>query len=82
MGWRAAELAHARGWDVHLYDAKAVLGHVARMLEDSAGAVLNDPRATLGPPWTRDHRQALAAAIAAPGYPPAAPGKGRKRCSR
>jgi hypothetical protein len=53
-----AELAHARGWDVHLYDAKAVLGQVA-------DEVLRAPRATMGPPWTKDHRIALAAAIVA-----------------
>jgi len=51
-----AEIAHARGWDVHLYEAKAVLGQVSAMLGDRADAVLNAPRAILGPPWTRDHR--------------------------
>jgi hypothetical protein len=57
-----AELAHARGWEVHLYDAKAVEGQVARALGDG---VLHNPRAQLGPPWTKDHRVALAAAIVA-----------------
>jgi hypothetical protein len=60
-----AELAHARGWEVHVYDAKAVLGQAARMLADRADEVLQGPRATLGPPWTKDHRMALAAAIVA-----------------
>jgi hypothetical protein len=48
-----AELAHARGWEVHLYDAKAVV--------TQAGGGL----AELAPPWTKDHRVALAATIVA-----------------
>jgi hypothetical protein len=58
-----AELAHDRGWDVHVYDAKAIIDQAARLLGDRAGEVLDGPRATLGPPWTKDHRTALAAAI-------------------
>jgi hypothetical protein len=58
-----AEVAHARGWDVHVYDAKAVVGQAVMMLGGRADAVLQGPRATLGPPWTKDHRVALAAAI-------------------
>jgi hypothetical protein len=57
-----AELAHARGWEVHLYDAKAVEGQAARLLGHD---VLRSPRAQLGPPWTKDHRVALAATILA-----------------
>jgi hypothetical protein len=60
-----AELAHARGWDVHFYDAKAVEVQAAARLAGRAGEVLYGPRATLGPPWTKDHRVALAAAILA-----------------
>ncbi len=60
-----AELAHARGWDVHLYDAKAVVGQAASLLGGRADEVLDGPRARLGPPWTRDHRTALAATIVA-----------------
>jgi hypothetical protein len=60
-----AELAHARGWDVHVYDAKAVIGQAARRLGERADVVLDGPRATMGPPWTKDHRVALAAAIVA-----------------
>ena len=60
-----AELAHARGWEVHLYDAKAVVGQAVALLTDRADEVLEGPRARLGPPWTRDHRVALAAAIVA-----------------
>ena len=58
-----AELAHARDWDVHLYDAKAVEGQAARILAEEADEVLHGPRATLGAPWTKDHRIALAATI-------------------
>jgi hypothetical protein len=60
-----SELAHARGWEVHLYDAKAVLGQAAGMLAERADEVLQGPRAELGPPWTKDHRVALAATIVA-----------------
>ena len=60
-----AEVAHARGWEVHLYDAKAVVDQAARLLGDRAEEVLYGPRATLGPPWTKDHRVALAATVVA-----------------
>jgi hypothetical protein len=61
-----AELAYARGWDVHLYEARAVIDQaLVRLGERSAGDVLQRPRATLGPPWTKDHRVALAATIVA-----------------
>jgi hypothetical protein len=60
-----SELAHARNWEVHLYDAKAVVGQAAGRLAERADAVLNGPRATLGAPWTQDHRMALAATVVA-----------------
>jgi hypothetical protein len=60
-----SELAHARGWDVHVYDARAVIGQAARLLAGRADEVLQGPRAVLGPPWTKDHRMALAATIVA-----------------
>jgi hypothetical protein len=60
-----SELAHARDWEVHLYDAKAVLGQAAGVLAERADEVLQGPRATIGPPWTKDHRVALAATIVA-----------------
>jgi hypothetical protein len=60
-----AECAHERGWPVHLYSAKDVEAQAARMLGERAGDVLGRPRTTLGPPWTKDHRIALAAAIVA-----------------
>ncbi len=60
-----AELAHARGWEVHLYDAKAVVDQAVRKLGERGDEVLEGPRARIGPPWTKDHRVALAAAIVA-----------------
>jgi hypothetical protein len=58
-----AEVAQARGWDVHIYDARDVEARAASMLAGRADEVLRGPRATLGPPWTKDHRVALAATI-------------------
>ena len=60
-----SEFARARGWEVHFYDAKAVVGQAVGMLAERADEVLQGPRATMGPPWTKDHRIALAAAIVA-----------------
>jgi hypothetical protein len=60
-----AEVAHARNWELYVYDAKSVLGQAARLLGDRADEVLHGPRARLGPPWTVDHRTALAATIVA-----------------
>jgi hypothetical protein len=60
-----AELGRARGWEIHLYDAKAVEGQAASILGERADEVLRGPRATLGPPWAKDHRMALAATIVA-----------------
>jgi hypothetical protein len=60
-----AELAHARGWEVHCYDAKQVEAQAADLLGERADEVLRGPRATLGPPWTQDHRVALAATVVA-----------------
>jgi hypothetical protein len=60
-----AELARARGWEVHLYDAQDVEARAASKLARRAEAVLRGPRATLGPPWAKDHRMALAATIVA-----------------
>ena len=44
---------------VHPFDAKAVEAQAARILGARAGDVLHGLRATLGPPWTKDHRIAL-----------------------
>ncbi len=60
-----ADLADARGWAVHLYDARDVEERATRVLGARAGEVLHGPRAALGPPWTKDHRTALAATVMA-----------------
>jgi hypothetical protein len=60
-----ADVAHARGLDVHLYDARDVEGQAVSILAGRADDVLHGPRAVLGPPWTKDHRMALAATIVA-----------------
>jgi hypothetical protein len=60
-----AELAGDRGWRVCLYNAKSVEGEAAARLGDRADEVLQGPRSRLGPPWTKDHRVALAATIMA-----------------
>jgi hypothetical protein len=60
-----SECAYVRGWEIHLFDAKDVEARAARILGGRADDVLHGPRATLGPPWTKDHRIALAATIVA-----------------
>jgi hypothetical protein len=58
-----AELAGTRGWRVHYFDAKRVEAQAMQVLGERAEHVLTSPRARLGPPWTKDHRVALAATI-------------------
>lgn len=58
-----ADLAQARGWNVHLYNAKNVTEEATDRLGDVAQDLLYGPRAILGPPWTQEHRMALAATI-------------------
>jgi hypothetical protein len=60
-----AEAAQDRGWAVELFDAKAVERQAADRLGERAHEVLHGPRAVLGPPWSKDHRVALAATIVA-----------------
>jgi len=60
-----ADLARDRGMDVHLFDANDIEVEAARILGDRADEVLLGPRASLGPPWSKDHRMALAATIVA-----------------
>lgn len=60
-----AELARERGWVVHPYNAKEVENEAVRILGERAEEVLQGPRAKLGPPWSKDHRMALAATIVA-----------------
>jgi hypothetical protein len=58
-----ADLGQARGWSIHFYEAKDVETEAAQVLGDRADAVLYGPRARLGPPWSKDHRTALAATV-------------------
>ena len=60
-----ADLARARGWDIHLYDAKDVETRAIGTLGERADEILLGPRATMGPPWAKDERLALAATIVA-----------------
>lgn len=60
-----AEQARARGWTVEVFDARDVEARAAAFLGPRADEVLHGPRTTLGPPWTKDHRMALAATIVA-----------------
>jgi hypothetical protein len=58
-----AELGEDRGWAIHFYDAKRVEVEAERRLGERTDEVLHGPRAALGPPWTKDHRTALAATV-------------------
>jgi hypothetical protein len=60
-----AEVAGERGWTVHRYDAKTAEADAARVLGARAHDVLHGPRQRLGPPWSKDHRIALAATVLA-----------------
>ena len=62
-----AEAGSARGWAVHRYDAKRIEAEATALLGDRAHDVLHGPRATLGAPWSKDHRTALAATVIASG---------------
>jgi hypothetical protein len=53
-----AAAAEARGWTVHWYDARKVL--------DGASRNLVELRKSIGPPWSNDHKLAMAAAIQKP----------------
>ncbi len=58
-----ADLGRARGWSIHLYEANDVEAEATRVLGKRADEVLHGPRAALGPPWSKDHRIALAATV-------------------
>jgi len=59
-----ASAAEARGWPVHWYDAKSVLGAAGQALRvDNLDAHFLQVRKAVGPPWTKDHKLAMAAAI-------------------
>ncbi len=63
--------AEARGWPVHWYDAKSVLGAARQVLGvEDLDAYFLHVRKAIGPPWDKDHKLAMAAAVtaAAVGY--------------
>jgi hypothetical protein len=61
-----AAAAEARGWAVHWYDAKKVFDAASEALriEDLEAHFLR-LRRSIGPPWGKDHKLAMAAAIVA-----------------
>ena len=61
-----AGAAEARGWTIHWYDTKKVFAAAKAALRvEDIDAYLSEMRNVLGPPWTNDHKLAMAAAIAA-----------------
>ena len=60
-----ADLGRARGWSIHFYEAKDVESEAACVLGARAEQVIKGPRTTLGPPWSKDHRIAIAATVLA-----------------
>jgi hypothetical protein len=62
-----AEAAQARGWSVSEYDAKTVFQEAAEALGlEDISARFREIGKALGPPWQKDHKLAMAAAIVAP----------------
>ncbi len=61
-----ATAAEARGLPVHWYDAKVVLAAASEAWGvDNLDAHFLHVRKTVGPPWNKDHRLAMSAAIVA-----------------
>jgi len=61
-----AAAAEARGWTVFWYDAKKVFGAAKEALGiEDLDAYFLQLRRSVGPPWTKDHKIAMAAAIVA-----------------
>lgn len=59
-----ASAAEARGWPVHWYDAKKVLDAASQALRvENLDAHFLGVRKAVGPPWDKDHKLAMAAAI-------------------
>ncbi|RZO62491.1 MAG: hypothetical protein EVA89_08995 [Sandaracinaceae bacterium] len=60
-----AAAAEARGWGVRWFDPKRVFDEAARSLGvDSLDPLFDRTRAALGPPWRKDQKLAMAAALA------------------
>jgi len=61
-----AAAAEARGWAVHWYDAKKVFDAASEALGiEDLDAHFVQLRRSIGPPWGKDHKLAMAAAIVA-----------------
>ena len=61
-----AAAAEARGWAVHWYDAKKVFAAASEALRiEDLDAHFLQLRRSIGPPWGKDHKVAMAAAIVA-----------------
>jgi hypothetical protein len=61
-----AAAAVARHWPVFWYDARKVPGHASQALRvENFDAYFNGMRDVFGPPWNKDHKLAMAAAIVA-----------------
>lgn len=65
-----AAAAEARGWAVHWYDAKKIFDAASEALRivrrnDDLDAHFLKLRKSIGPPWSKDHKLAMAAAIVA-----------------
>ena len=61
-----ATAAEARGWAVHWYDAKKVFDAASKTLRiEDIDAHFLQMRKSIGSPWGKDHKVAMAAAIVA-----------------
>jgi hypothetical protein len=61
-----AAAAEARGWAVHWYDAKKVFDAAGEALRiENLDSHFLQLRRSIGPPWGKDHKVAMAAAIVA-----------------
>jgi hypothetical protein len=61
-----ASAAEARGWPVHWYNTKSVFAAACEALRiEDLEAHFLQVRKTVGPPWNKDHKLAMAAAIVA-----------------
>jgi hypothetical protein len=61
-----AAAAEARGWSIHWYDVKTVFNAAIEALRIAdLEAHFLQMRKSIGPPWSKDHKVAMAAAIVA-----------------
>ncbi len=59
-----ASAAETRGWPIHWYDPKNVLASASQALHvENFDAHFLQMRRAVGPPWNKDHKLAMAAAI-------------------